>query len=256
LDNIVKLVSKGTASNITYDTKTEDLEIQLSECNHKLNQMLLKRTKEEEREKFFKFIAVNDENEYFDSTVAVYTQNYSLGEFVKPENILFFVKNTEPNRKEAVFFTHDNVAIVWQDSDDKVKIDAKRKFKDISFFAFSAGTKDAIGTRGKKVAFNIQLNYDKYTTCYESDFSIEYNRKTLCEDIANEVLWIMQEALGIKVQRNTMSFFDFVLKEYKRCGLYTNENDKFMWLDFRDADFHLFLNTAFTDFGGIVGGLR
>lgn len=251
-DNIVKLLRGETAANIAYDPKNEDLEDQLSECNHKLNQMLLKRTKEDEREKFFKFIAVNDENEYFDSVVAEYIHNYSLGKFVKAEEILFFVKNTEHNKKEAVFFTLDNVAIVWQDSDNKTYIDAKRKFKDISYFAITEGKEDATGARRKKVAFNIQMNNNKYATCYESDFSIEFNRKALCEDISNEVLWTMQEALGIKAERNTMNFFDFVQREYNRCGLNTNDNNKFMFLRYSSGNFETKLKAATTNFAKLI----
>jgi len=231
--NIIKIINGGKAGNMTYDSNDETMRDKLEGCNNKINQMLLRKSKEEERDKFLKFLAINYENEYFDSEMAKYSDKYSIS--VKPKEVLFFIKNTEPKSEEAIFFTKDKVILLWKDSEGTIKVDGSRKFKDITCFKLESGETNAPGTYGKKTAVNMYSNNNTHVNCYETDFSIEYKRKNVCEDIANEVLWTLQEAMGIAANRVSFNIFDFLLKELKRCELYSNENNKLMFLKY-DAD--------------------
>ena len=233
--NIIKIIKGGKAGNMTYDSNDETMKDKLEGCNNKINQMLLRKSKEEERDKFLKFLAINYENEYFDSEMAKYSDKYSIS--VKPKEVLFFIKNTEPKSEEAIFFTKDKVIMLWKDSVGTIKVDGSRKFKDITCFKLESGETNAPGTYGKKTAVNMYSNNNTHVNCYETDFSIEYKRKNVCEDIANEVLWTLQEAMGIAANRTSFNIFDFLLKELKRCELYSNENNKLMFLKYEADNF-------------------
>ncbi len=237
LENIVSIIKNGNAAAMSYDPEKDKWDQILCDCSNMLYRILLKRTKEDEREKFLRFIAVNYENEYFEATVADYVDNYSLGEYINPEDILFFIKNTEAKCKEAIFFTKDKIIIAWKGSDGTIKIDDSRDIKDAESFSIIKGKQDAVGTRGKKVAFTVQLKNNSYVSCYESDCSIEYNRTNVCEAIANEVLWHLQEAMGLPVTREAVNFFEFLADEYKRCGLDTIDHDKIMFLRYLSDKF-------------------
>ena len=238
LVNIIELLKGNTADPIVLESGNQALEEALEECSNKLNQMLIRRTKENEREEFLRFLVINYENEYFDSEIARYFEEYPIGRYIKAEDVLFYIKNTEPKSKEAIFFTKDKTVIAWVDQSGAVKIDASRTLSDAKYFDLETGKIDAMGRHGKKLAFHIYLNDEgEYVPCYETDFSIEYKRKSICIDIANEVLWRLQELLGITPMRSNLNSYDYFAVQYKKCGLYSKENDKLMFLKYLSEGF-------------------